>query len=111
MVREYYYIYERVLQLLEELGEKFKKMHWGDDLESEERLESLEEEAEVLRKVIKSIERLLSMMKSELDEGMYSVVAYNVIYGLWIWLNQLLTEIEMMIRDLKIDLEGVEEIW
>jgi len=110
-LREYHYIYDRVVQLLEELGKRFERRHMYDYLDTEGHLEALEAEAEVLRKVMKSIERLLAMMKSELDEGMYGVLAYNAIYGYWIWLNQLLTEIEMMIRDLKIDLEGANEIW
>jgi hypothetical protein len=107
-LREYHYIYDRVVRVLEELEDKFEDTYL---LDAEERLEVLEAEADVLRKVIKSIERLLAMMKSELDEGMYSVVAYNALYGCWIWLNQLLTELEMMIRDLKLDLEGVDDIW
>jgi hypothetical protein len=107
-LREYHYIYDRVVRVLEELEERLEDVYL---LDAEERLEVLEAEADVLRKVMKSIERLLALMKSELDEGMYGVLAYNAIYGYWIWLNQLLTEIEMMIRDLKLDLEGVDRIW
>jgi len=112
MVKEYHYIYDRVVRVLEELEDRFKDEYFSAYLDAEERLEALEAEAEVLRKLIKMLERLLRMMKSELDEEMYgSVVGYNAIYGCWIWLNQLLTEIEMMIRNLRIDIEGVDRIW
>ncbi len=112
MVREYYYIYDRVVRVLEELEDRFKDAYLSAYLDAEERLEALETEAEVLRKLIRMLEKLLRMMKSELEEDMYSsVVGYNAIYGCWIWFNQLLTEIEMMIRNLRIDTEGVDRIW
>jgi hypothetical protein len=107
-LRENHYIYERVVRVLEELEDKFKDVYLNAYLDAEERLEALEAEAEVLRKLIKMTERLLDMMKSGLDEDMYSsVVAYNAIYGYWIWLNQLLSEIEMMIEELRLELEDV----
>jgi hypothetical protein len=99
-VKEYHYIYERVFQLLEDLKERVKARHFRDDLEDAEELERLERYAELLRKMIKMVERMLSMLKIEADEDAYGILTYSVVYGLWVWLNQLLVEVEMLIEEL-----------
>ena len=104
-VKEYHYIYERVVQLLEDLKERVKARHFRDDLGDEEELERLERYAELLRMMIRMVERMLRMLRSEADEDVYSVLTYNVLYGLWVWLSQLEVEVEMLIEELSLGVE------